>query len=157
MDAEKAVAAAEAERKREEEVERLLNKVWWYSLFLYFGTMIVAIAPNFAPAPSPAAAVPSLLACYDVRYRLTAVLFAVVSLAMQAMLALVLERRPAPAPHLTPLAAWPLGIFTWMFVTTFCLSCLSFGVRNYYYEWTAAVTSAGNLAMAARTVMRYLA
>jgi len=101
--------------------ERLLNKVWRYSLFLYFGTMIVVIAPRLAPASSPAAAVPSLPACYDLRHRLTGILFAVVSLAMQAMLAHVLERRPAPAPQLTPLAAWPLGILTWMFVTMFCV------------------------------------
>ena len=53
--------------------------------------------------------------------RLTGILFAVVTLAMQAMLARVLERRPAPAPRLTPLAAWPLGILTWMFVTMFCV------------------------------------
>ena len=82
--------------------ERLLNKVWRYSLFLYFGTMIVVIAPRLAPASSPAA-VPSLPACYDLRHRLTGILFAVVTLAMQAMLARVLERRPAPAPRLTPL------------------------------------------------------
>ena len=75
--------------------ERLLNKVWRYSLFLYFGTMIVVIAPRLAPA--------SLPACYDLRHRLTGILFAVVTLAMQAMLARVLERRPAPAPRLTPL------------------------------------------------------
>ena len=125
--------------------ERLLNKVWRYSLFLYFGTMIVVIAPRLAPA--------SLPACYDLRHSLTGILFAVVTLAMQAMLARVLERRPAPAPRLTPLAAWPLGILTWMFVTMFCVRYLTFGVRRYY-EWMATgVASAANLAMAARTVM----
>lgn len=127
--------------------------MWRYSLFLYFGTMIVVIAPRLAPASSPAA-VPSLPACYDLRHRLTSVLFTVVTVAMQAMLARVLERMPSPAPRLTPLAAWPLGILTWMFVTMFCVSYLTFGVRSYYYEWMAAgVASAANLAMAVRTVM----
>ncbi|XP_066395171.1 uncharacterized protein [Miscanthus floridulus] len=157
---EKPVTAAEAdERRREEEVERLLKKVRRYSLFLYVGSMIVAIAPRLAPASRPAV-VPSLPAGYGLP--VTCASFTVATLVVQELLARVLERGPAPAPRLTPEAAWPLGISTWMFVTMFFHSYLCFGGDGYFVrscdEWAAAcVASSLNLFIATLTVSDYLA
>ena len=128
--------------------ERLLNKMRRYSLFLYVGSMIVAIAPRLAPASRPAG-VPSL--------PVTCASFTVATLVVQELLARVLERGPAPAPRLTPEAAWPLGIATWMFLTMFFLSYLCFGGDDYFVrscdEWAAAcVASSLNLFIATLTV-----
>ncbi|CAD6217404.1 unnamed protein product [Miscanthus lutarioriparius] len=134
--------------------ERLLKKVRRYSLFLYVGSMIVAIAPRLAPASRPAV-VPSLPAGYGLP--VTCASFTVATLVVQELLARVLERGPAPAPRLTPEAAWPLGISTWMFVTMFFHSYLCFGGDGYFVrscdEWAAAcVASSLNLFIATLTV-----
>jgi hypothetical protein len=135
--------------------ERLLNKVRRYSLFLYVGSMIVTIAPRLAPASRPAV-VPSLPAGYGLP--VTCASFTVATLVVQETLARVLERRPAPAPRLTPEAAWPLGISTWMFLTMFFHSYLCFGGDDYYFvrscdEWAAAsLASSLNLFIATLTV-----
>jgi hypothetical protein len=134
--------------------ERLLNKVRRYSLFLYVGSMIVTIAPRLAPASRPAV-VPSLPAGYGLP--VTCASFTVATLVVQETLARVLERRPAPAPRLTPEAAWPLGISTWMFLTMFFHSYLCFGGDDYFVrscdEWAAAsLASSLNLFIATLTV-----
>ncbi|XP_021307876.1 uncharacterized protein LOC110432219 [Sorghum bicolor] len=95
--------------------------------------MIVAIAPRLAPASRPSV-VPSLPAGYGLPVTCDA--FTVATLVVQEMLARVLERRPAPAPRLTPEAAWRLGISTWM-------SCSSPSSSTDTSVSAAATTSSG--------------
>ncbi|CAN6176054.1 unnamed protein product [Urochloa humidicola] len=116
--------------------------------------MIVLMAPRLAPESRPAA-VPYLPAGFDLP--VTYAVFVAATLWLQQKLALALERRPAPAPRLTPFDAWPLAVLTWLFATGCFFSYLRFGDGRYFahscYEWAAAaVASAVNLAIAMRTV-----
>ncbi|XP_062188255.1 uncharacterized protein LOC133891544 [Phragmites australis] len=145
----------------EEETERLLVSVRNYMVFLYVGSVTASIAPRLAMkvvSTTVASSIRFLSDGYDLS--VTCSFFAMATLLLQGKLARVLERRPAPAPRLTPLAAWPLAVCTWVSMTAFFLNYLTFGDDDLggYGEWAVAgVASAVNLLMAARSVMRHLA
>ncbi|CAL5083836.1 unnamed protein product [Urochloa decumbens] len=142
-----------------ETTEKLLNSVRNYTAFLYVGTIASSLAPRAAMKYAPdavASAQRFLAAGYDLS--LTVAFFAAATLLLQAHLARVLK--PSPRPRLTPLAAWPLAVATWLCITVFFLDCLSFGDEHVggYGEWAAAAgASVANLVMSARTVKRHLA
>ncbi|CAN6199654.1 unnamed protein product [Urochloa humidicola] len=148
-----------AHKGKDDGTEKLLSSVWNYSTFLYAGTVVSSLAPRVLMkyAPDTVASAQRFLAGgYDLS--VTVAFFAGATLLLQAHLARVLK--PSPWPRLTPLAAWPLAVDTWVCITSFFLNCLAFGDDNVagYGEWAAAaVASVVNLVMAARTVMRHLA
>uniref|UniRef100_A0A0E0I331 Uncharacterized protein n=1 Tax=Oryza nivara TaxID=4536 RepID=A0A0E0I331_ORYNI len=96
----------------------------------------------------------------------TCMSFAALTLAMQAMLACVLEEKPAAAaaavarrPASGGLLPWLVAAVSWMCVTNYFVAYIALGgnVAPTSLEWTAAgVASAANLAIATRTVRRHL-
>lgn len=112
-----------------EEAERLLNSVTGYGFLLYGGTMAAGIAPHLAHryAPRAVAAAASFASPNGYDATATLAVFAAATALLQRLLARVLERKPAPAPRLTPLGAWPLAVATWLCVTVFFLAYLSLG------------------------------
>ncbi|XP_025882512.2 uncharacterized protein [Oryza sativa Japonica Group] len=96
----------------------------------------------------------------------TCMSFAALTLAMQAMLACVLEEKPAAAaaavarrPASGGRLPWLVAAVSWMCVTNYFVAYIALGgnVAPTSLEWTAAgVASAANLAIATRTVRRHL-
>uniref|UniRef100_A0A0E0LMW6 Uncharacterized protein n=1 Tax=Oryza punctata TaxID=4537 RepID=A0A0E0LMW6_ORYPU len=93
---------------------------------------------------------------------ITCMSFAALTLAMQAMLACVLEEKPAAAAARRPASArlpWLVAAMSWMCVTSYFVAYVTLGgnVAPTSLEWTAAgVASAANLAIATRTVWRHV-
>lgn len=147
-----AAAGGSTGGSKAEEVENLLASVRGYATLLYGGTIVGSLAPLHAmklvPHPAPHAAGP-----YN--FLFTAAIFAAATALLLCRFARVLERKPAPAPRLTALAAWPLALGTWGCLTVFFVSFLAFceDAIAGRADWAvAAAASLANLAMAARTV-----
>jgi hypothetical protein len=134
--------------------ERLLSSMRNYSIFLYVSTIVVGLAPRMAVKAAPdavASAQRFIAGGYDISVAIA--FFTAATLLLQSYFARVLK--PSPRLRLTPLAAWGLAVTTWVFITFFFLTCLTFGERNLggCAEWAvAAGASVANFVMSARTV-----
>lgn len=143
------------------EEAKLIKSLQSYPRFLMFSTMFATLAPRLAITSSilspvigvmtPSVGLDALLTCF---------FFALATLPLQASLACLLERKPAPAPRLANWSAWLVGICSWMSISCFFLTYTTFGgsYAPACWEWmVAAVASVANLAIVVCTVRRYVA